>query len=92
MIVSVASGDLEETTEVVGGAHMSYSPDESRIMDVVGHREMWVSPLRGGKPERVFQFRDDTRIDYPVWSPDGRWILFDRFSPQGGDVWMIEET
>jgi Tol biopolymer transport system component len=92
MTVSVASGDVEETAEVVGGAHMSFSPDESLIMDVVGHRELWVSPLRGGKPEKVFQFKDDARIDYPVWSPDGRWILFDRFSPQGGDVWMIEEA
>jgi len=92
MTVAPDSGDVEETTEVIGGSHMSYSPDESMIMDVVGHRELWVSPLRGGKPHKVFHFKDDTRIDYPVWSPDGRWILFDRFTPQGGDVWMIEET
>ena len=92
MTVSAESGDVEETAEVIGGAHMSFSPDASMIMDVVGHRELWVSPLRDGKPHKVFQFKDDTRIDYPVWSPDGRWILFDRFTPQGGDVWMIEET
>ena len=39
----------------------------------------------------VFEFPDpDVRIDYPVWSGDGRWILFDRFRPQGGDIWMME--
>jgi len=70
-------------------------------MDVLGHKALWVSPV--GNPEletrnskletakRVFEFTDkDVRIDYPVWSPDGRWVLFDRFRPQGGDIWMIE--
>jgi len=25
-----------------------------------------------------------------VWSPDGKWVLFDRFRPQGGDIWMLK--
>jgi len=74
-----------------GGAHMSYSPDFSRIMDVVDHKVLWVSPVDGDSPEQVFEFEDpDVRIDYPVWSPDGRWVLFDRCRPQGGDVWVME--
>ncbi len=77
--------------EIAGGSHMSLSPDASRIMDVVAHKTVWVSTLGGGKPERVFEFDDpDSRIDYPVWSPDGHWVLFDRFRPQGGDVWVME--
>jgi len=62
-------------------------------MDVVAHKVLWISPLSGGgKPEKVFEFDDaDSRIDYPVWSPDGKWILFDRFRPQGGDIWMMED-
>ena len=81
----------EALPEVVGGAHMSLSPDHSRIMDVVGHKVLWVSPLYGGRPEKVFEFDDpDVRIDYPVWSSDGNWVLFDRFRPRGGDVWMME--
>ena len=71
-------------------------------MDVLGHKALWVSPISSSsalgtgnsKPETaklVFEFKDkDVRIDYPVWSPDGKWILFDRFRPQGGDIWMIE--
>jgi hypothetical protein len=61
-------------------------------MDVLGHRTLWCSPLRDGEPRKVFEFDDpESRIDYPVWSPDGRWVLFDRFVPQGGDVWSVEE-
>jgi len=85
------NGSVTDMSEVVGGAHMSFSPDRSRIMDVVGHKALWVSPLDGGKPEKVFEFDDsDVRIDYPVWSPDGNWVLFDRFRPMGGDIWMME--
>jgi Tol biopolymer transport system component/serine/threonine protein kinase len=94
--------------EVTGGAHMSLSPDYSLIMDVLGHKALWVSPVVGpptsafpnqnseiklsaASPQKVFEFTDkDVRIDYPVWSPDGKWVLFDRFRPQGGDIWMIE--
>jgi eukaryotic-like serine/threonine-protein kinase len=91
MTVSLDGGDPEPTAPVIGGSHMSLSPDESMVMDVVGHRVLWVSPLRDGEPRRVFEFDDaDSRIDYPVWSPDGRWILFDRFTPHSGDVWMVE--
>ncbi len=86
-----AGGDPEPVGEVAGGAHMSLSPDYSRIMDVIGHKTLWVSPLRNGKPEKVFEFEDpDVRIDYPVWSPSGNWVLFDRFRPQGGDIWIME--
>jgi len=90
MKVSVDGGDPQPFAEIMGGAHMSFSPDRSRIMDVVGHKVLWVSPVSPGKPEKVYEFPDsDARIDYPVWSPDGNWVLFDRFKPQGGDIWAM---
>jgi hypothetical protein len=90
--VSRDGGAPEPIPRVEGGAHMSFSPDQSRILDVVGHKTLWVSPLRGGSPKPVFEFDDpDVRIDYPVWSPDGRHVLFDRFLPQGGDVFILED-
>ena len=72
------------------GYHLSFSPDRSRIMDVTGHKVLWTFPVEGGRPEKVFEFEDsDARIDYPVWSPDGKWVMFDRAIPQGGDIWLL---
>jgi Tol biopolymer transport system component len=91
MKASLSGGEPQPFAEtMMGGSHMSFSPDRIRIMDVVGHKVLWVSPVNGGKPEKVYEFPDpDVRIDYPVWSPDGRWVMFDRFRPQGGDIWAI---
>jgi Tol biopolymer transport system component len=89
--VAMNGGEPEPLPKVMGGSHLSLSPDATRIMDVAEHRTLWVSPLDGSPPERVFQFPDpDVRIDYPVWSPDGRYVLFDRLRPQGGNIWILE--
>ena len=91
MEVAADGGDPLPIAEVAGGSHMSFSPDGSLVMDVVQHKALWVSPLQAGRPEKVFEFPDpDVRIDYPVWSPDGRWILFDHFRPEGGDIWLLQ--
>jgi len=88
---SVEDGSLTRLPDVSSGAHMSWSPDQSLIMDVRGHRTLWVYPLDGAPPRRVFEFEDpDVRIDYPVWSPDGRQVLFDRAAPRGGDIWLLD--
>ena len=89
--VSVENGALTPLPAVASGAHMSFSPDRSRVLDVRGHNALWVYPMDGAAPQQVFSFADpDVRIDYPSWSPDGRWILFDRAAPRGGDLWVIE--
>lgn len=91
MSVPAGGGDPQPTQPVAGGYHFSFSPDRSRIMDVLGHRTLWVSPMQSGKPEKVFEFDDrEVRIDYPSWSPDGKWVIFDRLRPEGGDIWMLE--
>ncbi|MBA3553699.1 MAG: hypothetical protein H0W29_02910 [Gemmatimonadales bacterium] len=50
-----------------------------------------MTPLNGDSAYRVFEFPDPAiRIDYPVWSPDGGFVLFDHEVPHGGDVWVLE--
>ena len=89
--VALEDGGTTPLPEVSSGAHMSWSPDESILMDVRGHRTLWAYPVDGTAPRRVFEFEDaDVRIDYPVWSPDGRRVLFDRAEPHGGDLWLLD--
>jgi serine/threonine-protein kinase len=91
MRVTVADGQLTQLTDVASGAHMSLSPSQQVVMDVRGHKTLWAYPLDGRPATRVFEFPDpDVRIDYPTWSPDGRWVLFDRAAPLGGDLWTME--
>ena len=86
----VEGGDAEPLGIPVGW-HLSFSPDRSLILDVVGHKAMWIHPLDGSAPRTIFQFEDpDIRMDYPEWSADGRWVVFDRVAPKGGDIWLLE--
>jgi Tol biopolymer transport system component len=90
MQVPAAGGALEPVAAVAGGGHLSLSPDATLVLDAVGHKSLWVSPQQGGEPYPIFEFDDPAvRLDYPVWSPDGRNILFDRFFPEGGDIWVM---
>ena len=89
--LDVETGSMDSLPPISSGAHISLSPDQKRMLDVRNHKTIWVHPLDGAGPYQVFEFPDpDIRIDYPVWSPDGRWILFDRAAPSGGDIWLLE--
>jgi len=89
--VSSTGGTPEFFIEPAGGGHISFSPDFSMIMDVIDHKVLWVTPLDGREPYQVFEFEDpEVRIDYPVWSPDGRYVIFDHYRPSGGNIWLAE--
>ena len=85
-------GGTPELVTTNSGAHISFSPDGAKFIDVTGHKVLWLYG-RDGSAEQLFAFGDpDIRIDYPVWSPDGKWLLFDRFKPDGGDIWIAENV
>jgi Tol biopolymer transport system component len=89
--VDVESGALTPLPPVRSGGHMSFSPSQALILDVSNHKVLWAHPVDGGAPYEVYQFPDpDVRIDYPRWSRDGRWVVFDRAAPRGADLWMLE--
>ncbi len=91
LTVPVDGGAAGRVPPVASGAHLSLSPDGRLLLDVRGHKSLWVHPLDGRPAYRIFEFADpDVRIDYPVWSSDGRWVLFDRAVTRSGDVWMLE--
>jgi Tol biopolymer transport system component len=91
MSVPVDGGEPQPFADVTGGSHISFTPDYSRIADVLGHQTVWLSPVAGGERTRLFAFDDPRdRIDYPVLSPDGHALLFDVFRPSGGDIWALE--
>ncbi len=43
--------------------------------------DIWRVPAGGGTAERVTRFRGEN----PAWSPDGRWIAYDRYATGYGD-------
>ncbi len=89
--LDLASGEITALPPIQSGGHMSLSPDRALVLDVAGHKILRVFHLDGSAPRPVFEFEDPAvRIDYPVWSPDGRWVVFDRVAPQGGDIWLLE--
>ena len=71
------------------GGHMSLSPDGAIMMELAAHLDIWTVPVSGAIPQHVFHFETGERIDYPVWSPSGNWVLFDRMLSQGSDLYLI---
>jgi eukaryotic-like serine/threonine-protein kinase len=89
--VDAETGSSTRLPDVAGGSHMSFSPDHTHILDVRGHKAVWVTPMNGDSARKVFEFPDPAiRIDYPVWSPDGKFMLFDHDVPHGGDIWVLD--
>jgi Tol biopolymer transport system component len=80
----------KSTLLVEGGFRPRFSPDGRRIAYWVGERHfrsarIFLVSSAGGKPTPLVP--DFLYAAYPVWSPDGRKILFAGNSGRDGEVW-----
>jgi Tol biopolymer transport system component len=66
----------------------AYSPDGQRIANISdqgGSEEIWISDSNGGNRVRITNFKGP-QPGRPLWSPDGKWLLFDLRRDGGGEV------
>jgi Tol biopolymer transport system component len=65
---------------------VSVSPDGKMLaMDLQG--SIWVLPATGGPAKRITDLFNDAR--QPVWSPDGKTIVFFAYRDGGYDLWAV---
>ncbi|HXK04496.1 MAG TPA: protein kinase [Verrucomicrobiae bacterium] len=92
-VVSALGG--QERLIAAGGQNPRYSPDGTRIVYWIGEPsyyapsgKVYVVAATGGKPVQVQPGFADAR--YPVWTPDGRHILFQgtRSAREDPDWWV----
>ena len=67
------------TLLAAGGYRPRFSPDGARVAYWIGERsfrtaKVYVTPVKGGSPVRLRP--EFTYAAYPIWSPDGREVLF----------------
>src|SRR5262249_28800575 len=73
------------------GGHMSFSRDGSAFLENWNHEAIYAFPPAGAKPQFVLHLAEaNAHVDYPVWSPSGKWVLFDQMTSQGGDLYLVE--
>ncbi len=73
---------------------LSLSPDGKQLA-IILHEEknmrmLKVMPVEGGDPVELYRFelegREIVNLD---WSPDGRYIYFDKRTPEGWELWRV---
>ena len=71
-------GEACGTIESVKTAADLYAPVSGEVIAI--------NTEAADKPERI---NTNTYVIQVAISPDGNWVLFDRFRPQGGDIWAM---
>ena len=64
----------------------SPSPDGQRLAFAAMDR-LYVSDADGSDPRRIGP--DDVSVQFPTWSPDGRWLAYATWDGETGHLWRI---
>ncbi len=82
---------LNPTPTGINSSHLTMSPNHRFFADN-NHISLQLWDRQTGHAEtNLFTFPDkNIGVDYTVWSPDGRYLLFDRNNPKGGDIYVVE--
>lgn len=94
--IYVADGRLEKANTLspvpAMGGHGSFSPDRKHFMDLDWpHARIWVISTTSNEGKVVYQkSHSAATIDYPWWSPDGRWATFDFTLPRNSELFLAE--
>jgi len=74
------------------GGHTSLSPDKQRIMELNWpHTHIMVMGLGTENGGTIYHYpHPDAKLDYPWWSPDGRWATFDMSLPRSSEIYLAE--
>ena len=62
------------------------SPDDTKLAFTVLNR-LYLMDYPGGTPERLTN--NEFTEAQPTWSPDGKWIVFTTWSPEGGHLYKV---
>src|SRR5262245_39053158 len=84
--VPAKPSEIEVTVREGTSMSVAISPDGRTIAtDMQG--SIWTMPSGGGAMTRITDVFNDAR--QPMWSPDGRTIVFFAFRDGGYDIWAI---
>jgi Tol biopolymer transport system component len=85
---------MRQITTVSGDAisHSSLSPDGTRVAFASitsGHSEIWTQQVDGSDLRQVT--KDETAASWPVWSPDGEWIVYQTYRDRP-ETWRVRAS
>ena len=93
-LMDVASGRFDRLTfEITEDETPVWSPDGRRIAYssawVGQHRRVFVKTLGSAEPARLV-YTGKRHLHLTSWSPDGRWLALQEYSPRSTDVWLLD--
>ncbi len=68
---------------------IAISPD-NKTLAFTALNELFLKELPNGTPKKLTKITETTA--QPVWSPDGEWIAFVTWSPEGGKLYKIRKN